>query len=393
MTHAPLPYGRHAIDDDDIAAVVEVLKSDWLTTGPAVTTFEKTLCEALGARHAVAVANGTAALHLAYLALDIGPGDSVIVPAITFLATANAVRQTGADVVFADVDPETGIMTPATLRTAFQKAKSPVKAVTVVHLGGQPADLTALAKICQGHSAYLIEDACHAIGSTYGNTRIGDCAYSDVATFSFHPVKTIAMGEGGAVTTRHDHVAGTVRSLRHHAMQPPPAEIAQDSPWLRHASTLGYNYRACDIQCALGASQLNKLERFKTIRRALYEQYEATLAALDVPAMLNPIKTQCAPCWHLAAVSIDFNGISVARKDVVKQLADMSIGTQVHYYPVNAQPYYEALYGKPATPNAWTYYDRTLSLPLHAGMSLAEVNMVCRALAQILPAVDKAKCA
>jgi len=392
MTHAPLPYGRHEIEEDDIAAVVEVLKSDWLTTGPAVASFEETLCQTLGARHAVAVANGTAALHLAYLALGIGPGDTVIVPAITFLATANAVRQTGADVVFADVDSETGNMTAATLRAAFKAAKYPVKAVSVVHLGGQPADLHVLSAVCEANGAFLIEDACHAIGSRYEATRIGDCRHSDIATFSFHPVKTIAMGEGGAVTTRHEHVAEKVRTLRHHAMQLPPPDIGQDAPWLRHAHDLGYNYRACDIQCALGTSQLKKLARFKTIRQALYAQYAATLAALEVPATLNPVKTRCDPCWHLAAVSIDFKALGIARKDVVKQLADMSIGCQVHYYPVNAQPYYQALYGAPDTSGAWTYYERTLSLPLYAGMSLAEVNMVCRALADILPAAERAQC-
>jgi len=393
MTNHGLPYGRHHIEDDDIAAVVEVLKSDWLTTGPAVSIFEETLCQSLNAPHGVAVANGTAALQLAYLALDVGPGDSVIVPAITFLATANAVRQTGADVVFADVDPDTGIMTAQTLADAFGKAKSPVKAVAVVHLGGQPAQLDDIAKVCKQHGAYLVEDACHAIGSTFRETHIGDCTYSDAATFSFHPVKTVAMGEGGAVTTRHAHIAETVRLLRHHAMEMPEARLAKQSPWLREAHMLGYNYRACDIQCALGTSQLKKLKQFKSIRAALYAQYHATLSALDLPVRLNPVKVNCDPCWHLAAVSIDFEGLGTTRKDVMEQLNAAAIGTQVHYFPVNAQPYYQELYGAPDTPGAETYYARTLSLPMHAGMSLAEVNMVCRALSEALPGVDSRKCA
>lgn len=393
MNAISLPYGRHCIDDDDIAAVTQVLGSDWLTTGPAVEHFEKTLKAVTGASHAVAVANGTAALHLAYLALGLGPGASVIVPAITFVATANAARQTGADVVFADVDPTTGIMTPETLEAAFAKALLPVKAVAVVHLGGQPADLKALAAICKAKGAFLVEDACHAIGSTYGESCIGDCTYSDVATFSFHPVKTIAMGEGGAVTTRNAEIAQTVRTLRHHALEAPIEQQDMDAPWVRHQTRLGYNYRACDIQCALGASQLKKLPYFKSIRSAIYAQYNATLGALDIPVSLNPIQTECDPCWHLAAVAIDFDALGISRQSLMADLTAMGIGSQVHYYPVNAQPYYTSLYGTPDTPGAQHYYDRTLSLPLHAGMSLAEVNMVCRSIAQVVSEKDVRACA
>lgn len=390
MTKAVLPYGRHLIDSDDIAAVTDVLNSDWLTTGPAVETFENAVKDATGAPHAIAVANGTAALHLAYIALGIGRGDSVVVPAITFVATANAARQTGADIVFADVDPETGLMTAETVKAAFSNAKSPVKAVTVVHIGGQPADLKALAEICRARGAYLIEDACHAIGSTYEETRIGSCTYSDISTFSFHPVKTIAMGEGGAITTQDAAIAKTVATLRHHGLE---ASTNSDEPWARHAHTLGYNYRACDIQCALGASQLQKLEQFKSIRAALYAQYAATLPALGLPVTLNTIKTDCDPCWHLAAVAIDFEGLGLTRKQVMAELLERGVGTQVHYVPVNTQPYYTDLYGTPDTPGAQQYYARTLSLPLHAGMSLAQVNMVCRALRDTLGVADQKACA
>lgn len=393
MEALSLPYGRHQIDDADIAAVTDVLKSDWLTTGPAVGRFETALIEATGAPHAVAVSNGTAALHLAYIALGIGPGDKVIVPAITFVATANAARQTGADIVFADVDPATGIMTPETLEAAFKAANGQVKAVAVVHLGGQPADLETLSAICKSHGAYLVEDACHAIGSTYGATKIGDCTYSDIATFSFHPVKTIAMGEGGAVLTRNDDIAATVRTLRHHALEAPQDGSQGAAPWVRHAHMLGYNYRACDMQCALGASQLEKLASFKTIRAALYAQYAQTLEALQLPISLNPLKTDSDPCWHLAAVSIDFGALELPRQAIMARLNVVGIGTQVHYYPVDQQPYYQDLYGPAKTPGAQAYYANTLSLPLQAGMSLAEVNMVCRALRDITHRAEHRACA
>lgn len=393
MSEISLPYGRHIIDEADIAAVTDVLKSDWLTTGPAVGQFETALKSTTGAPHAVAVANGTAALHLAYIALGIGPGDRVIVPAITFVATANAARQTGADVVFADVDAETGIMTPETLTAAFKTASGPVKAVAVVHLGGQPAELEALGAICKANGAFLIEDACHAIGSTYGATNIGDCTYSDVATFSFHPVKTIAMGEGGAVLTRNDEIAARVKTLRHHALEAPKDGSQPAAPWVRHAHMLGYNYRACDIQCALGTSQLAKLQTFKSIRAALYTQYTQTLGALDLPITLNPLRTDADPCWHLAAVSIDFDALELPRQSLMARLNLVGIGAQVHYYPVNEQPYYTDLYGPSQTQGAKAYYAKTLSLPMHAGMSLAEVNMVCRALRDIFQRAEHRACA
>ncbi|MEM7568915.1 MAG: UDP-4-amino-4,6-dideoxy-N-acetyl-beta-L-altrosamine transaminase [Pseudomonadota bacterium] len=382
-----LPYGRQAIDDADIDAVTQVLKSDWLTTGPAVGRFEDALREKLGAPHAVAVANGTAALHCAYMALGIGPGDTVIVPAITFVATANAVRMTGADVVFADVDPDTGLMTPQTLEDALGCCHGAVKAVTVVHLGGQPVDLEAIAQSCQSRGLLLIEDACHAIGSTYKSSRIGDCTYSDAATFSFHPVKTIAMGEGGAVTTRDADVGAKIKRLRHHSLE------AGDDPWLRTMPELGYNYRACDMQCALGASQLSKLADFTLIRQALVEQYRVTLGALDTPVSLNPLKVDTQPCFHLAQAIIDFDALDISRAEVMAGLEAAKIGTQVHYYPVSAQPYYTDLYGVTDTPGAWSYYDKTLSLPLHTGMSLAEVNFVCRTLQSVLTREEIRQCA
>ncbi|MEO0411755.1 MAG: UDP-4-amino-4,6-dideoxy-N-acetyl-beta-L-altrosamine transaminase [Pseudomonadota bacterium] len=387
-----LPYGRHTIDEDDIAAVNRVLTSDWLTTGPAVGNFEDALERSLGARHAVAVSNGTAALHCAYKALGIGPGDAVVVPAITFVATANAVRMTGADVVFADTDPETGLMTAQTLEDALASTKRDVKAVTVVHLGGQPVDLAAISALCKSKGLFLVEDACHAIGSTYKDSIIGDCHYSDVATFSFHPVKTIAMGEGGAVTTGDAAIAEHIRTLRHHSLTAPTG-MGTSAPWLRTMDDLGYNYRACDIQCALGESQLSKLDYFTQVRRALVDQYRVTLDALGAQAAINPIKVETEPCFHLAQVKIDFQAMGTTRADVMESLRKAGIHTQVHYYPVSAQPYYTDLYGVTDTPGAWAYYDQTLSLPLHAGMTPSDANFVCRTLHSILSKEEISACA
>lgn len=387
-----LPYGRHTIDEDDIAAVNKVLTSDWLTTGPAVGQFEEALENALQAPHAVAVANGTAALHCAYTALGIEAGDVVIVPAITFVATANAARMAGANVVFADVDPDTGLMTAETLEDALVRTNKPAKAVTVVHLGGQPVDLERIADVCQARGLLLIEDACHAIGSTYKSTHIGDCTHSDAATFSFHPVKTIAMGEGGAVTTRHRRIADRICALRHHSLETPDGQ-GDSEPWLRTMSTLGYNYRACDIQCALGKSQLAKLAWFKDIRQRLMAEYASRFAVLGTPLALNPLKVDTTPCYHLAQARIDFAGLGTTRAAIMETLRKAGIGTQVHYYPVSAQPYYTDLVGVTDTPGAWIFYDQTLSLPLHAGMTVEDVSTVCETLHTALTAIQVQACA
>ncbi|MFZ5608517.1 MAG: UDP-4-amino-4,6-dideoxy-N-acetyl-beta-L-altrosamine transaminase [Pseudomonadota bacterium] len=391
-----LPYGRQQIDADDIAAVVAALQGDLLTTGPAVAAFEEALCAQLGARHAVACANGTAALHLAYLAQGLGPGDRVIVPAITFLATANAARMCDAEVVFADVDPDNGLMTPATLDAAIASAGAPVKLAIPVHLAGQPCDLISLGAIATEHGARLVEDACHALGTRYGNgQRVGDCATSAAACFSFHPVKTIAMGEGGAVTTNDPEVAARMRRLRHHGMASAPGHFAypahglaadgKANPWYYEMPELGYNYRASDLQCALGLSQLAKLDRFAETRRHLVRRYEARLSVMAPRIRFIARAPHADPCWHLAVALIDFAALGRDRRAVMAALRDQAIGSQVHYFPVSHQPYYVARYGAPDLPGAWRYYERCLSLPLHAGMKDADVDRVCDALEGLLP--------
>src|ERR1700712_2027370 len=271
-----LPYGRQTIEDDDIAAVAEALRADFLTTGPRVESFETAFAETVGARHAVACANGTAALHLAMLALEVQPGEVCIAPSITFLATANCARFVGAEVVFADVDPLTGLMTPDTLAEALTRVGDRrLRAVLPVHLRGDAADLPGLAALAGEAGAVLVEDAPHALGTTmtFGNVteRVGDVRHSAMATFSFHPVKTIATGEGGMVTTNDAALAERLRVLRSHGMVRPPGA----DPWWYEMPEPGFNYRLPDVLCALGLSQLKKLDQFVERRRALAGRYAA----------------------------------------------------------------------------------------------------------------------
>jgi UDP-4-amino-4,6-dideoxy-N-acetyl-beta-L-altrosamine transaminase len=397
MSAAFLPYGRQAIEEDDIAAVAAVLRGDWLTTGPAVGAFEADFASAVGARHAVACNSGTAALHMAAHALGLGPGDRVIVPAVTFLATANAAVYVGAEVVFADVDPETGALTPETVAEAAARAGGPVKAVFPVHLKGTVADPPAIAEAAAALGAEVVEDACHALGTTYTvNGRpvtVGAGAHSRLATFSLHPVKTIAMGEGGVVTTNDDRLAAAMRRFRTHGMVHDPAawelaeqgfEDGEPAPWYYEMPEPGFNYRAPDILCALARSQLGKLGRFVSRRAALAERYDALLAPL-APHVLPPVRPEgCTPAWHLYAARIDFAALGRRRGAVMRALRARGIGTQVHYVPVPWQPYWRRRQALPDLPGAARYSARTLSLPLFPGMDDEDVGRVVTALAEVL---------
>ena len=391
-----LPYGLHLIDDDDVDAVVAVLKSDFLTTGPATEAFEDALASRTNARHAVSCSSGTAALHLATLALGLGPGDCVIVPSITFLATANAARYVGADVVFADVDPDTGLMGPDEFRSALKIANDRAKAVIPVHLAGQNPDMQEIAGIARENNIAVIEDACHALGSVYDGKKAGGCADSDMAVFSFHPVKTVAMGEGGAITTNDEELAKRMRSLRSHGMTRTPADFTNSdlafeetgmaNPWYYEMPEMGFNFRASDIHCALGLSQLNKLTALVTRRRELASLYDTVLDTLS--AHISPVGRTpgSIPAWHLYISLIDFDAAGISRSLLMRQLHDRGIGTQVHYIPVHHQPYYRGLYGETSLPGADAYYSRCLSLPLHPGMENRDVERVADALSDILPA-------
>ena len=381
-----LPYGRQTIDEADISAVVDVLRGDWLTTGPSVNSFEKAFSNAVGSEHAVACSSGTAALHLMLMGLGVGPGDWVIVPSLTFLATANAVRYTGAEVFFADVNPETGIMNAEQLSYALAKSNFKPKAIIAVHLNGQCVSMQNL-KECAG-DIILLEDACHALGSLEilspeKSVKTGSCYYSHAAAFSSHAVKTIASGEGGVVTTNDYKLAEKFRLYRNHGMVRDNDELASN-PWHYEMHSLGFNYRLTDIQCALGLSQLSKLERFVKNREKLRERYSTRLRKLG--SHVKPVETitTCNPAWHLAVALIDFEKLGVQRVDVMRALSDLGVGTQVHYIPVHKQPYYQMRYGKFTLSGCEAYYSRCLSLPLWPDMTLEDVDFVVEKLADIL---------
>lgn len=392
-----LPYGRQLIEEDDIAAVVEVLRGDYLTTGPAVARFETALAGYTGARHAVVCANGTAALHMAARALNLGRGTKIIVPAVTFLATASAPHLNGADIVFADVDPTTGLMTPETFSNAIARAGK-ADAVFNVHLNGQCGALEEIAAIARIHKMKIVDDACHALGACYigsnsGAGRIGANAHCDLSVFSFHPVKAIAMGEGGAVTTNDPRLARRLVLARNHGMTRTAEDFTngeaafdadgEANPWYYELVEPEFNWRANDIQCALGASQLAKLDRFLARRRAVVATYDALLA--PYAAIVKPLgRTRaCLPAWHLYAARVDFKAAGVSRAALMRALAHDGIGTQVHYFPVHRQPYYAARFGADL-PGADAYYAKALSLPLSAAMDEDDAERVVESLTRHL---------
>lgn len=397
-----LAYGRQLIEDDDVAAVAAVLRGDWLTTGPAVEAFERAFAAKVGAPFAIACSSGTAALHLPMLALGLGPGDVAIVPALTFVATANAVRYVGAEVVFADVAPETGLMESAHFGDAIARARATypshrIRAALPVHLNGQACDLAGLARLAAAEDMALVEDACHALGGDTGPAvadRIGACRYGVMAAFSGHPVKAIAMGEGGVITTRDEASADRLARLRAHGITRDPSRFTERAQafddegqlnvWYHELIELGFNYRASDLHCALGLSQLKKLDRFVDVRRRLVERYRARLAPLAPLVRPLGLAGRGTPAWHLFVARIDFAAAGISRNTVMARLKAKGIGTQVHYLPVNRQPYYRARYGATTLPGADAYYAQALSLPLHAAMSDADVDRVVDGLRDVL---------
>jgi dTDP-4-amino-4,6-dideoxygalactose transaminase len=317
--------------------------------------------------------------------LDVKPGEVVIAPSITFLATANCARYVGADVVFADVDPDTGLMTPETLAQAIARVGDRrLRAVLPVHLRGDACDLPGLEALARDAGAVLVEDAPHAVGTTmtFGNTSeiVGDVRHSAMATFSFHPVKTIATGEGGMITTNDPAIAARLKVLRSHGMVRPEG----CEPWWYEMPEPGFNYRLPDILCALGLSQLKKLPRFAARRRALGAAYAEALAPLAPLVRIAEQPAWSDPVLHLMVALIDFEAVGKSRRDVVEALKARGVGTQVHYIPVHRQPYYRKLYGELDLPGAEAWYARCLSLPLYPGMEDGDVAMVAAALKDVL---------
>jgi perosamine synthetase len=377
-----LPYGRQSIDEADIAAVVEVLRSPLLTCGPLVGRFEQALAKQVHANHASVCSSGTSALHLAYAALDIGTGDEIITTPITFSATAAAAYYVGANVRFADVDPRTGILDPASVADAIT---SRTRAIVPVHLGGMPADLDALHDLADRHGLHVIEDACHALGATYRGIPIGG-GRSAATVFSFHPVKHITTGEGGAIVTSNPTLKRRIDRLRQHGVERDPRFMQQppSGSWSYEVQELGWNYRLSELSCALGLTQLAKLDRFVARRRGLAALYRAQLpAGVTAPCEFDDRES----AYHLFAVAIDFAAWKTTRARVTDELAKCGIGTQVHYIPLLQHPLHaqrcpdEVARARPGTDY---YYARTLTLPLFPAMTDADVGEVVANLRRVL---------
>ena len=391
-----LPYGRQTIEDDDVAAIAAVLRSDFLTTGPAVEHFESAVAEYCGAKHAVVVANGTAALHVAMLALELRPGARVLTSANTFLASANCAEYVGATADFADIDPRTYCVTAETLKAAWQ---DDVAAVVPVDFAGQPCDLPAIAQLARSKGAAIVADSCHAIGAAFDDNgkpyMVGGNPWADMTCFSFHPVKTMTTAEGGAILTDNDELASRCRRFRNHGMTKNPAEFSELSPamlagpgpWYYEMPELGYNYRLTDVQCALGINQVRKLPDFVRRRAEIVATYNAAFAGL--PHLSIPYQRRGTfPGWHLYVVQIDFEPLGKTRATVMQELREAGVGSQVHYIPLHLQPYYQRKYGYTVgkCPVAETYYQRCLSLPLYAGLTDVDVALVVETVKSVLNA-------
>lgn len=378
MSDRFIPYGRQYIDDADVAAVAEVLRSDWLTTGPLVSRFETQFAEFVGAQHAVAVSNGTAALHLSILAAGIGPGDEVIVPALTFAASANCARYAGADVVFADVDERTLTVNPDHVAALITPR---TRAIVAVDYAGLPADLDSLLALCNKHKLLLIEDACHAPGAEYRGRKVGSIAH--MSAFSFHPVKHLTTGEGGMVTTQDAELASRLQRLRNHGIATDHRQREQLGTWAYDMVDLGFNYRLNDIQCALGISQLRKLPDSLARRRQLAARYAQLLANLDVTLQSQPGERLNA--WHLFPIRVPGESPAELRARVFARLRADKIGVNVHYLPVYLHSYYRNLGHRAGLcPVAEHAYDGLLSLPMWFGLSDSDQDRVVDCLARAL---------
>lgn len=372
-----LPYSRQIIDEEDQAAVIAVLKSDYLTTGPAVEAFEMNLSAASGNGFAAAVSNGTAALHCMVNAYNIGPGDEVIVPAITFAATANAVRYQGATPVFADIDSQTLLIDPASVE---RLVTSRTKAVIAVDFAGQPADYDSIRSAVPAR-VHMLADAAHSIGASLDGVEAG--ALADASTFSFHPVKPVAAGEGGAVVSQDSDVIASVKRFRNHGINLDQAARAKGNTWKYEMQELGFNYRMPDILCALASSQLKKLEARRAIREKLSYRYNRLLSG--VPGITPLVVREGAiSSHHLHVVKIDPDVFGVSRDEAFVALRAENIGVNVHYIPVPLHPYYResGASGGP-WPEAMTAYEQILTLPLWSGMTDDDVDDVVSALKKI----------
>jgi UDP-4-amino-4,6-dideoxy-N-acetyl-beta-L-altrosamine transaminase len=383
MNHA-IPYGRQWVDQKDIDAVAKVLKGDLIAQGPQVEQFEKVICDCTGAKYAVAVSNGTAALHLSVAALEIPAGSEGITSPITFVASSNCLIYNQIKPKFADIDSKTFCIDPTEIEKNITKK---TKVIVAVDFAGQPAEMEKIHKIARSRDIFVVEDAAHALGSKYKNGAfVGSNKYSDLTIFSFHPVKTITTGEGGAITTNNKKLYDKLVLLRSHGITKNPDLFSQNpGPWYYEMLMLGYNYRMTDIQAALGISQFNKLDRFIKRRREIVQRYNESFS--KVKNVVTPYERPgLFSAFHLYVLLIDFDKIGWSRKDFMDKLREKRIGTQVLYIPVYHQPYYQKNFGYKAAdfPVAEAFYQKTLSLPLYPKLSDIDVSYVIKNFRKVL---------
>ena len=386
MTLLNFHYSRPDLSEEDISEVVRVLEQQFLTQGPIVEKLEEKLQKLFSIKHAVVCNSGTAALHMAYSGLGLGPNAGLITSSVTFLATANAACMCDAPVGFADVEPLTGNVTVDTLKTAVNAAKFDVKAIAVIHLGGRPCDITAIKDYADTIGAYLIEDACHAPMAQYKNNSgeqfsVGSCAHSHAATLSFHAIKHMTTGEGGVLLTNDDALAQKAKLFRSHGITRDASEMVNSkdaqSPWYYEMHQLGYNYRLSEINCALCLNQVKRLSANIHRRQEIAKLYHSFLGDLDALHLPEISASNGAThAWHLFAPAFEFDQIGKSRKQVMADLAEKGIGTQVHYIPLYRQPYYSEDYSTGVFDGAETYYRKTLSIPMYYGLTDMDVETI-----------------
>lgn len=367
-----IPYGKQFIDEADSEAVIQALKSDWLTTGPKVAEFEQNFASYVGAKYAVAVSSGTAALHLACLAGGLAKGDELITSPMTFAASANCAFYCGAKPVFADIHKENGLIDENLIE---EKINSKTRIIIPVHYAGLPCNLEKIKEIADKHNLTVVEDACHALGAEYKNTKIGDCAYSDMAVFSFHPVKHITTGEGGMVTTNSERLYEKLLALRSHGITKDRNKLLnkEEGPWFYEMQELGFNYRITDIQCALGISQLAKVDEFIEKRREIARKYDEAFSGINKIEIIKEMANR-KNAYHLYVIKLKDNE---DRLKLFNHLKKNGISCQVHYIPVHWHPYYQNLgYKKQQCPNAGLFYQRIISLPIYPGLKNEEQEKI-----------------
>ncbi len=383
-----IPYGRQNISQEDIDSVVEVLRSDFITQGPVVPLFEKTVAEYCGAKHAVAVNSATSALHIACISLGLGPGDLVWTSPITFVASANCARYCGADVDFVDIDPQTHNMSTSALAEKLEQAKSInrlPKVVIPVHFAGQSCDMSSIYQLSKEYGFRIIEDASHAIGGSYRDEKVGSCLYSDITVFSFHPVKIVTTGEGGMAMTNDAEIANHMTRLRSHGITRYPSEMnrAPVGSWFYQQIELGFNYRMTEMQAALGVSQLHRIDDFVSQRHQIADRYSELLQY--TPIILPGKFPDAYSALHLYVVRIAGDKFSSSRREVFERMRADGIGVNLHYIPVYQQPYYEVMgYKGEEFPHSEKYYSEAISLPIFPGLSLHQQDRVVESLLKSL---------